>query len=233
MNIILLTLINVLLITPLFADTIYLKSGKKLDGKIWKEDTATITIVSETQFGIVPLPVKRSEIEKVERTKGENDIIERCSRSLAYFKEGVNLYNRKQYSNAIESFNNAKKNNPKLGLVNYYIGLSYAKLNRYHEAIGYYFHELEINQKEYKAYHQIGYAYSCLSEYKQAIDYYQKALEINPNDGSVYFGMGVSYASLGQNTEAREKLHKAKELFQIAGDYEGMQAVEETISKLP
>jgi S1-C subfamily serine protease len=70
-------------------------------------------------------------------------------------------------------------------------------------------------------------------DYSQAINYFKKLLQINPNFASAYNNLGATYVDLGQYQKAKENLQKAKELFQKQGNYQGVQAVDEHLKKLP
>lgn len=62
----------------------------------------------------------------------------RNSSSLAREMNGVDLYNQKNYLQALEQFSAVLRENPEHPMCNFYAGLSYQELDEYRKAIGHY-----------------------------------------------------------------------------------------------
>jgi len=116
------------------ADTIYLKSGSTIEGKVSREEEDRLRIVSDTEMGIMTISVPRQDIEKVEINEGGEEIIEQCAKSLFYFQKANTYYNDKNYQQAIEAYSRVIELNPKWAEAYYNLGLAYAKSSLYEEA---------------------------------------------------------------------------------------------------
>lgn len=89
----------------------------------------------------------------------------------------------------------------------------------------------KVSQVDY--YFTEGFKYITQGDYHQASNYFQKVLQLDPNYALAYNNLGFAYANLGQYQRAKENFQKAKQLFQAQGNYQGVQAVDEQLKKLP
>lgn len=184
MSLIVFCFLSVIIVMPLgYADTVLLKSGKAIEGKIWKEDADSITIIVDTASGLTPMPLKKTDVDTFEKKSGGENIIEQCVQSFSFLRQGMQSYKRNQFDQAIEFFNKTVELNPKLAGVHYYIGLSYNNLEKYSDAVPAFQKELEINPKNADSYFALGYAYFALNQNESAKGSFTKAKELLQSKG--------------------------------------------------
>ena len=115
---------------------------------------------------------------------------------------------------------NQIKNTP-IQYLNYlYLGICYAKLESYKNAVHYLLESIEVNEKynnenNYLAYYWIGYINYIDSEYEDAIKYFEKSLNLNNNDEENYLvllWLGDCYFRLGNYKKALFNLKKSIEI---------------------
>lgn len=133
------------------------------------------------------------------------------SASAEFFK-GIMSQEKKDYSKAIEHYNNAIKLNPKI--VNAYNnrGIAYCENDEVERAIKDYNKAIELDPNKASFYSNRGVAYSKRGEVERAIKDYNKAIELNPNYDKAYFGRGIVYVQKEEFVTAIEDLNKAIEL---------------------
>ena len=99
------------------------------------------------------------------------------------------------------------------------LGICYAKLESYKNAIHYLLESIEINEKysnenNYLAYYWIGYINYIDSEYEEAVKYLEKSVKLKGYEDNYFilFCLGDSYFKLGNYKKALTNLHKSLEL---------------------
>lgn len=127
-------------------------------------------------------------------------------------EEGVNLYQQKNYGEAILKYDEAIQSYSRFCEVYDNRGMAYIMLGRYNEAIEDFKTALQINSKDSTAYSYLGFAYNKLKNYEQAIFESIQALEIDSKCAMAYHNRGVAYKALGQNAKGEQDLEKAREL---------------------
>lgn len=98
-----------------------------------------------------------------------------------------------------------------------YLGICYAKLESYKNAVHYLLESIEINNKynsgnNYLAYYWIGYINYIDSEYEDAVKYFEKSLNLNDDNYLVLLWLGDCYLKLGNYKRALFNLKKSIEL---------------------
>ncbi|CRF35090.1 hypothetical protein BRSU_2425 [Brachyspira suanatina] len=101
-----------------------------------------------------------------------------------------------------------------------YLGICYAKLESYKNAVHYLLESIEINEKysnenNYLAYYWIGYINYVDSEYEDAVKYFEKSLNLNDNNEENYLvllWLGDCYFRLGNYKKALFNLKRSIEL---------------------
>ena len=119
---------------------------------------------------------------------------------------------RKEYDEAIASFNRALEMSPDSWYVHLHRGEFYLRIERYQEAIADLTRVLELYPKirdNYRIYTERGDAYRKLCRPYDAIADYKRALSVRPNYAPALFGRGVSMAEIGMVTEALADLGRA------------------------
>jgi len=109
-----------------YSDYIYLKSGDKIEGEIWKKEFDTVTIAADTQKGIIPVIVSREDIKKTEGSPGRKSLAKTLKKTLYYMEEADKYYNLGLYKQAITFYENITEINPKFYSVYYKLGLAYS-----------------------------------------------------------------------------------------------------------
>ena len=109
-------------------------------------------------------------------------------------------------------------------------GVEYAQQGQYAQAIDKYEMAVKIDPNLSYAYINLANAYCHLKKYDESIVMSKKALQIDPQDARAYGNLGNAYHCLDKQKEADNNYQKAKQLFQEAGDLEGLQKIEESIS---
>lgn len=99
-----------------------------------------------------------------------------------YNEEGLFLYNKKLYEEAIRKFNIAINLNPNEAYYYKNKGLCFFHLKKFKEAIDEYRNALRINPENASFHNNIGNAFSNLKTNEEAIEAYKKAIELDPNE---------------------------------------------------
>jgi len=88
------------------------------------------------------------------------------------------------------------------------LGVAYANLKRYDDAIEAYREAIRINPEDAIAWQGLGTLTPTSSVYDDAIEAYRQAIRINinPEDGSAWFWLGVAYANLKRYDDAIRSL---------------------------
>ncbi len=92
------------------------------------------------------------------------------------------------------------------------LGLAYARLDRYDDAIAAYRQAVSIDPGNGDIWIGLGLAYSKLKRYKDQIDAYRQALRINPENAGVWSGLAFACALSGNRTAALEAIQKLRHL---------------------
>lgn len=126
-------------------------------------------------------------------------------------KNGLKAYKEKRYEDALKYFNKLENELKK----NYYLGLTYVRLQDYDSAI---FHLKNYLKKEtdYQIMIQVlmilGYIYVKKNDYKKAKIYFDKVLQLDFNNSKAYAALGYIYYQLKDYNEAIKVLKKAIEI---------------------
>jgi len=129
--------------------------------------------------------------------------------SIILFEIGEVWSDMREYSKAIEYYNQAIKINPKYDLA--YSGRGYAYWGKleYDKAIEDYTKTIEINPKFDCAYIQRGRIYEEKSEYDKAISEYNQAIQVDPKDSWAYTELGNIYRKKGEYDKGNDEYNKA------------------------
>jgi superkiller protein 3 len=129
-----------------------------------------------------------------------------------YFTKGNNAAESGFNELGIEYYQKAIAINPNLVAAYYNMGITYADLENYWEAIRCYQKAVAIDPNFAMAYYNMGNTYKNLKNYNEAIHCYQKALAIDPNGAVAYNNMGNTYRNLENYNEAIRCFQKAIDL---------------------
>jgi len=203
------------------AETVTLKSGKQIQGKITEKTDQYIKIESEG----TPLYYERKFIKSIEEDKTSED-------ANFYLKAGLKYGSEAKFKEAEQEFKKGLEINPSdhnlgesLRLIDdlkngrikedytlYLFKGSNELMNKqYKEAIPEFKEALKLYPADSDLYYYLGVCNYYLEQYQEAIDYLQKAQKAKPND-DVYYYLGITHYSLGQYPEALNYLNKLLEI---------------------
>lgn len=216
-------------LTPaLFAETIVLKSGKKMEGKIIEKTNKYLKI----DFYGVPLACYFDEIESINgepikvmsyeemassATKESQTFLENNSNSaLGYNQRGVAYRMQGNHNDAIILFTKAIEINPQYAEAYLNRGLSYAssEFKKNEQAMSDFNKSIELNPKDnFFVYLSRGSLYYDKGNYRQAISDLDHAIEAKPDyddaqDVAAYYKRGLAYAQESNYGHAISDLNK-------------------------
>lgn len=130
-------LIGISLFPPVAADTVYLNSGEKVEGDIYREGGINVYLISDTEVGFVSHAIPQNDVERIEysenpqenKNAGEpNATLKRYREFQELFRAGNKSFQNKEYYDAMESYRQAVELNPKYPQVHYNLGVVYVNL---------------------------------------------------------------------------------------------------------
>ncbi|MBD2530470.1 tetratricopeptide repeat protein [Nostoc flagelliforme FACHB-838] len=129
--------------------------------------------------------------------------------NLLYVKMGDKCFEKGEYANAINNYNQALEVNH--GDVNLYYkrGLSHYQIGDYEAAIADYSQAIQINLQDAKFYNKRGLALYQLGRLEEAINDYTQAIRINPNVAVAYKNRAEARSHIGDNQGAIEDYTQA------------------------
>ena len=215
------------------AETVTLKSGKKIEGKIVEKTAEYIKIDS----GEGPLYFKFSYIAAIEQDGGVAvaPVKEEpyATDPNSYLKTGLKYAADGNFDEAGIIFQQGLKENPtdhnlrevlkmiedlKSGKLNreyalcLFKGSDYLINAQYAQAAGEFANGLKINANDPDLYYYLGISYFSLERYREAIDCLKQALSVESGLDQLYLYLGLSYYSLGEYRQAIDYLRKNLEI---------------------
>ncbi len=118
-------------------DAVYLKSGEKVEGKIFREGGINVYLISDTDIGLISHAIPQNDIEKIEyaqnqkddTNKGEVDeLVKRYREFKDLYRAANKSFQNKDYYDAMESYRQAAVLNPKFPQLHYNLGVVYVNL---------------------------------------------------------------------------------------------------------
>jgi tetratricopeptide (TPR) repeat protein len=119
------------------ADTVYLNSGEKVEGAIFREGGINVYMVSDTEVGLVSRAVPQNDVEKIEYEQnpeedksedGLDEIVKRYREFKGAFRTANKAFQKKEYYDAMQGYRRAQELNPKFPTVHYNLGVVYTNL---------------------------------------------------------------------------------------------------------
>jgi tetratricopeptide (TPR) repeat protein len=163
-----------------FADTVILKSGKRIEGEIIEKTDEYIKLdTNGLNLTFWPDEIERIEAEKP--TLPKDNMLKEPSNSSEY---------RKMVSEFEKCFLNRKYEDAILVLKKEI--------------------ELNPNNNNYELYFALGMTYYYLNNFQDSISSLQKAITLNPSGFEYYLCLNIVYESAGLQNEAKEALIKAR-----------------------
>ncbi len=128
--------------------------------------------------------------------------------------DGVDHYNKKNYSDAEANFKKSLDKDPHLLQGQFNLGDAYYKENEYNDALKSYEKALELTKDprvKAKIYHNIGNALLKTKKYKESIGAYKNSLRFNPNDNDTKYNLSYALSMLRhQQKKNQEKNQNQK-----------------------
>jgi len=149
--------------------------------------------------------------QKVHKAKSESVELSGSQRTKTI--AATKLHDEGKYAEAIEAYKAVLSECANCAVLYYEIGLSYAAMKDYPNAIKY----LE-NGTRYKSRHlvgtirMLGNVADNQGDGKKAIKIYKKGIKVDSKNPTIRYDMGIAYARQRKMAEAREQLKKAVEL---------------------
>jgi tetratricopeptide (TPR) repeat protein len=125
---------------------------------------------------------------------------------------GCDLARKKEYAQAVPSFEAALKLKPGLIDAHYNLARCFLQLDRSREAIPHYKIFLRNNPNHETALREMGVALAMNGNLHEAIASLEKAIRLQPDDAQAHFNLGEALALLGKSAEARLELSEALRL---------------------
>jgi tetratricopeptide (TPR) repeat protein len=251
---VILPLIFLFISSSIFAETIILKSGKTIEGKILEKTDKYIKIDLQG----VPLTYFLDEIESIDGAKlvssseGKevkvNVNISDPNIAVGYYEAAIknnpndfSSYNNlgmayvelNQLQKALDCFQKATEINPNSAESYAYLGATYNSLKQPEKAILYLKKAIDLGSTDIRTYSSLGGSYFFTGKFSEAIPYFEKVVQLNPKDIKAYIALANTYKALGNYQKARESFLKLKELYREQGDDAAVQEVEGLVNDLP
>jgi tetratricopeptide (TPR) repeat protein len=131
---------------------------------------------------------------------------------LTHFNLGVQFYQQRNYSKAIQSYQKVIKLDPTYVEAYNNLGITYQELGDFDKAFEAYQKSVEINPQYEKGYNNLGILYYLQGHHEEALEAFKKALAINPNSIESHVNLGVLFKKQGQLNKAIESYQNALEI---------------------
>lgn len=216
-------------ITSVFAETIVLKSGKTIEGKIINKTDKYIKM----DISGIPITYYLDDIESIDGNRINSFVtiktagnVEPTTAAKSGEKiAGESFVPKRKGDLIIHKFTADK---PYADTVHQ--GNIYIDQGQYSQAIELFKKGIEINPNLPDAYVGIACVYDRLNKVEEAVEILKKALEIAPDNPTVYADLGFMYYRLGKFQEAKINLQKGKELYEKQGMSQGIGAINEVLT---
>ena len=143
----------------------------------------------------------------------QNDSIALQRKARKLLRQGNELYNKKQFTDASVSYQKALGNNSKYNKAAYNLGNAFYENKNYKEAVPQY----ELTAKtatdkltKAEAFHNIGNAMMDQKQYQPAVDAYKNALRNNPSDDETRYNLAVAQKLLDKENQDKKDKKKDK-----------------------
>jgi tetratricopeptide (TPR) repeat protein len=221
--------INIVILVFLFvpshvlAETVILKSGRKMDGKIMQKTDKEIKI----NTGSILTSYRLDEVESIDGKKVElytpgasapevnkdTDIVREA------LTRGIDYLERQMYEKSIAEFSKAIEINSGISDIYYNRGLAYTKAGKIDQAIADYTAAIKINPEDSDSYYNRGLAYHSKKDYDKAISDYTESIKLTPDIGATYYNRALDYSLKQEYDKAWEDVHKAESFGYVVSAY--------------
>ncbi len=239
------------------AETVILKSGKQIEGKVIEETGDYIRVDSGGRALYFERKYIKSinDIPNVVQAKPPTEEEKELSviEVSPYLKRGLEYASQARFVEAEAELNKGLEVNRsdynirgtlailadvKAGKVNQdyavylFKGSRYLLDGEYKPAIFNLEKALQLKPGDLDIFYNLGVAYYYTKEYQKAIECFQKNLEVHPDDAEAYWFIGNVYYSAGHFIQAKDNLVKSKELFTALGDTQSVNEIVKMLDEL-
>jgi tetratricopeptide (TPR) repeat protein len=201
--------------SSIYAETIILKSGKTIEGKIIQKIDDRIKIdAGGMLMGYYLDEIETINGKRVGVYKSEVNIQEEKKDKFASQEasdQGVAYLDRQRYDEAIAEFNKAIEIDPDFADAYYNRGIANSKKGNLNQAISDYTKAIQINPNDSDSYYNRGLVYHKKNDFNQAISDYTKAIQISP-DATAYYNRALDYSLKKEYDYAWDDVRKAEAL---------------------
>jgi tetratricopeptide (TPR) repeat protein len=138
------------------------------------------------------------------------------------YREGIDLYGRGDYEDAIRSFRTALEQDPKLYRAYAFLGLCYGAQEKYEEAQAAYEACLSLEPAYHKATNNLGEIYRRTGHPNKARSCFERACQLAPDEARYWYNLGLTWVDGGKPKEGLQAYRRAHDLapsdFQILTD---------------
>lgn len=133
--------------------------------------------------------------------------------ALNIFVDGVEAFDIKDYDNAVAAFKNAIELKPDNLEYQYYLGMTYGRMDRLDDAINIFESLTKKDPVNYlKAYFDIANLYSGRGLYQKALETLDLAETANPGNTRIYLERGYTYNKIPDYDQAIKSFQKARDI---------------------
>jgi type IV pilus biogenesis/stability protein PilW len=134
------------------------------------------------------------------------------SEILTHFNLGVQFYNQRQFSKAIQAYEKVIELDPTYVEAYNNLGITYQEIGDFDRAFEAFQKSTEINPQYEKGHNNLGILLYLKGHNEEALEAFQKALAINPNNVESYINLGVLFKKQGKLDKAIESYQKALDI---------------------
>jgi len=157
-----------------------------------------------------------------------------ASEVLTHFNSGVQFYNQREFSKAIQAYQKVIELDPTYIEAYNNLGIIYQEIGNLDRAFEAFQKSIEINPQYEKGHNNLGIILYLKGRNEEALEAFQKALTINSNNIESHINLGVLFKKQGQLNKAIESYQKALDInplyreihYNIALLYEQLKNVE-------
>lgn len=210
-NLILTIILGLSLVLPsAYPETIILKNGKTIKGKITEQTDDYIKI---DYYGI-PLTYYLEDIDKIKQKNSEIKLSEKEHERFGYhFIQGTECYKTGLLDEALFHLEKAAMLNPNHFASNFAAGVVSRLLKKYKKALSYLEKAKQINPNNSGVNLELGFLhYFGFKNFKKAEYYFKKTIELDPRMKPAYAALEKIYKELGEHKKVREIYNKYEEI---------------------
>ena len=154
---------------------------------------------------------RRTTPSTVRRPATPKPPVKRGITAEQYNQQGDELFEAKQYDEALEVYLKAVQLKP-MALAYYHIGWIYNDKDDYDQAVSPLQQSVRLNPNDAVVLSELGYSYRSLKRFDEALDSYRRAIAVKRDYATPYYQIGWIYNDQGQYAQAIDPLRQATAL---------------------